>query len=75
MKTTIHNLKPYSPEEVEAFRQRLEAERQRADEYDEIDAGHYLTTYAVITFLVALALGGWLIYGWWQASNRLVGLG
>ena len=73
MKTTIHNLKPYTPEEVEAFRQRMEAERQRAEEYDEVDGGHHVITY--LAFLVGLAVVGWFVWGWWQASNRLVGLG
>lgn len=73
MKTTIHFPKQYSPEEVEAFRQRMEAERQRAEEYEEEDAGRHFITYLI--FLLVLAVGGWLIWGWWVASDRLVGLG
>ena len=77
MQMKIHNLKEYSPEEVEAFRQRMEEHRDRQEEYDEPMAGTYLLG-GIFSALIALAVMAVVLYfslGWWQASDRLVGLG
>ena len=74
MQMKIHNLKEYSPEEVEAFRQRMEAHQHRQGEYDDPMAGTYMLGYVLI-FLAVVAVIGILSWGWWQASDRLVGLG
>ena len=74
MQMKIHNLKEYSPGEIEAFRQRMEAERHRQEEYDDPMAETYMIGYVLI-FLAVVAVIGILSWGWWQASDRLVGLG
>ena len=74
MQMKIHHPKEYSPEEVEAFRQRMEAHHHRQEEYDDPMAGTYMIGYVLI-FLAVVAVIGILSWGWWQASDRLVGLG
>ena len=74
MKTKIHNLPEYTPAEIEAFRQRMEEHRDRQEKYDEDMAGTYMLGYVLI-FLAVVAVIGILSWGWWQASDRLVGLG
>jgi hypothetical protein len=75
MKTKIHNLKPYTPAQIESFRQRMEAYRQRAEEYDEPGAARQNLASAVLGFLIVVALVGAVIIHYWQASDKLLGLG
>lgn len=74
MQTKIHNLKPYTPAEIESFRARMEAEKQRQEEYREAVGGSRMVG-AVILFVLALVLIGAVISFCWGASDRLVGLG
>ena len=74
MKTKIHNLREYTPAEVEAFQQRMEEHRARAEKYDDPMAGTYMLGY-VLMFLAVMATIGFFVWGWWMASDRLVGLG
>ena len=74
MNTKIHNLREYTPAEIEAFRQRMEAHRARAEEYDDPMAGTYMLGY-VLMFLAVVVTIGFFVWGWWLASDRLVGLG
>ena len=77
MKTKIHNLPEYTPAQQEAFRQRTADLQARQREYDEPMAGTYLLG-GIFSALIALAVMAVVLYfslGWWQASDRLVGLG
>lgn len=69
------NFKEYSPEEVEAFRQRMEEKQRAADEYREETGGLHAVAWGVICFLVVMAAVIYFSWGCWQASDRLVGLG
>lgn len=75
MQTKIHNLRQYSPAEIEAFRARMEAERRRQEEYREINGGIRVATWTVVAFLAFVTIAGALMANWWLASDRLVGLG
>ena len=73
MQMKIHNLKEYSPAEIEAFRQRMEARRNLQEEYrDAMSSTRMLGT--VLLFVAVLAVIGVVIYCCWQSSDRLVGL-
>ena len=73
MQMKIHNLKEYSPAEIEAFRQRMEARRNLQEEYREaMSSTRMLGT--VILFFLGLAVVGTIIFFCWQSSDRLVGL-
>ena len=74
MQMKIHNLKEYSPAEIEAFRQRMEDHQHRQEEYDDPMGGTRMLG-TVLLFLAVLALVGFFVWGWWLASDRLVGLG
>ena len=76
MKTKIHNLKTYTPAEIESFRQRTADLQARQREYDEPMAGTYILggIFSALIALVVMALILYFSWGWWQASNRLVGL-
>ena len=74
MKTKIHNLKTYTPAEIESFRQRTADLQARQREYDEPMAGPRMIG-EILIFLIVVALILYFSWGWWQASDRLVGLG
>ena len=77
MQMKIHHPKEYSPEEIEAFRQRTADLQARQREYDEPMAGTYMLGgfFSVLIALAVVAGILWLSSGGWQASDRLVGLG
>ena len=59
MQTKIHNLREYTPAEIESFRARMEAHRARTEEYDE-DCTGWLA--AVVCVMVGLIIGAVLLY-------------
>ena len=72
MKTKIHNLKQYTQEEIDQFQLRFLAEKERQREYDE-PGTHEIIAWVICWLVVVIAVG-LLIYGWWQYSDRLLGL-
>ena len=74
MQTKIHNLKRYTPAQIESFRARMEAEKQRQEEYAELSNDGPPLIGVLVLYLLALAVIGLVIYFYWQSSDRLVGL-